>query len=87
MLRSRRLRRLKELGLVPEDVQPHSVENYQSEPHWSRMSSDSQVKSARAMEAYAGMVEVIDMNIGKVINQLEDDGELENTVIVFMSDK
>jgi arylsulfatase len=38
------------------------------------------------MEVYAGMVERMDYNIGKVIQYLEETGELDNTFIVFMSD-
>jgi arylsulfatase A-like enzyme len=35
---------------------------------------------------YAGMIQVVDENIGKLIKALEDSGKLENTVIIFTSD-
>ena len=38
------------------------------------------------MELYAGMVDNLDYNVGRIINYLKDIGEFENTLIVFMSD-
>jgi arylsulfatase len=38
------------------------------------------------METYAGMVDSIDVNVGKVIDYLKKTGEYDNTMIVFMSD-
>ena len=38
------------------------------------------------MELYAGMIENLDFNIGRIINYLKKIDEYENTLIVFMSD-
>jgi arylsulfatase len=38
------------------------------------------------MEAYAGMVDSIDVNVGRVVDYLKKTGEYDNTMIVFMSD-
>ena len=38
------------------------------------------------MELYAGMVDNLDFNIGRLIQYLKDIGEFENTLILFMSD-
>jgi arylsulfatase len=38
------------------------------------------------MELYAGMVDNLDYNIGRLISYLKEIGEYENTLIVFMSD-
>ena len=38
------------------------------------------------MELYAGMVDNLDYNIGRLIQHLKDIGEFENTLILFMSD-
>ncbi|CAM1500617.1 Fc.00g097790.m01.CDS01 [Cosmosporella sp. VM-42] len=50
------------------------------------MSEDIQKKSARAMEVYAGMVERVDWNIGRVLDHLRGTREYDNTFILFMSD-
>ena len=44
------------------------------------------MKEAKKMELYAGMVDNLDFNIGKLISYLKRIGEYENTLIVFMSD-
>ena len=41
---------------------------------------------ARAMAVHAAMVDRIDQGIGQVIAALEETGELDNTLILFMSD-
>lgn len=64
-LRLRRLEQLKKLGLVPQDVNPHPVVSEDS-PEWSDLTSEQKAKSCRAMECFAGMVECIDANVGKV---------------------
>ena len=84
-LRQRRLQRLKDLGMVPPDVEPHPVVADEVRP-WDQLTDEERAKSCRAMECFAGMVESIDINVGKVINYLEETGEADNTFICFMSD-
>ena len=38
------------------------------------------------MEGYAAMVEELDRHVGRVVDHLRSSGQLENTVIVFLSD-
>ena len=40
----------------------------------------------RAQQAYATMVESMDASLGRILDALERDGQLDNTLIVFMSD-
>ena len=41
---------------------------------------------SRAMAVHAAMIDRMDQNIGKLIDKLEATGQLDNTVIMFMSD-
>ncbi|KIK59613.1 hypothetical protein GYMLUDRAFT_169532 [Collybiopsis luxurians FD-317 M1] len=84
-LRQKRLARLKELGLVARDVVAHDVVAPEVS-EWSEMTEDEKKLSARAMETYAGMVENMDENIGKLLDYLEKIGEADNTFIIFQSD-
>lgn len=84
-LRQRRLQRLKELGMIPEDVVAHPVVAPESK-EWTDLTPQEQQKSSRAMEVYSGMVERLDWNVGRVIDYLESVDELDNTVVIFMSD-
>lgn len=83
-LHQQRLTRQKERGLIPESASANR------RPHdalpWSELSEDDKAWSARSMEAYAGMVDEIDVHTGRLIEHLKQRGDLENTLIVFMSD-
>ncbi|KAI1458709.1 alkaline-phosphatase-like protein [Annulohypoxylon moriforme] len=84
-LRQKRLQRLKDLGMVPQDVEPHPVVADEVK-EWNDMSEEERANSCRAMECFAGMVECIDANVGKVVDYLEEIGELDNTFVCFLSD-
>jgi len=53
---------------------------------WSELSVDEQGFHARNMEIYAAMVDYMDMSIGRVVDYLSEKGELDNTIVVFISD-
>ncbi|PGH14594.1 hypothetical protein AJ79_02929 [Helicocarpus griseus UAMH5409] len=86
VLREKRLQRLKELGMIPNDVRPHPVVAEEEYGEWDTLTAEEKKKSATAMEVFAGMVECIDANVGKVVDYLESIGELDNTFVCFMSD-
>lgn len=53
---------------------------------WGSLAESTRQQAAREMEVYAAMVEEMDRNVGRVIAELRRTGDLENTVIIFMSD-
>ena len=55
-------------------------------PEWAGMTDEERAVSARNMEVYAAMVDRMDWNIGRVIDYLDGTGELDNTVVIFLSD-
>ncbi|KAK7210076.1 hypothetical protein V2G26_017254 [Clonostachys chloroleuca] len=81
-LRTRRLKKLVQLGLIQEGVEPAPM----TVELWDKMSTTEKAESARKMEVYAAMVDSIDQNVGRVADYLESIGELDNTCILFMSD-
>ncbi|KAM3554334.1 hypothetical protein ARSEF4850_006504 [Beauveria asiatica] len=85
-LRLHRLEQLKKLGLVPSDVEAAPPVGFESGVKWDDLTDHERAISARKMEVYAAMVDLIDQNIGRVIDALEASGELDNTFILFMSD-
>lgn len=82
-LREHRLQRLRELKLVSGDTVPHAQT---SSKRWADLSDDEKRVESRTMEAYAAMVDRIDQNMGKLINELKKRGQYDNTVILFFSD-
>lgn len=83
-IRSQRLKNLVKQGILSPDVVPHSGSVCFDE--WSELPEQKQRYQARLMEIYAGMVDALDENIGRIIQHLEDIDELDNTVVVFLSD-
>lgn len=84
-LRTRRLNRQVELGIIPEGVNPHPVIASEN-TEWDKLDESQRQKSARVMETYAAMVDRLDWNVGRVLDDLKEKGELDNTVVIFMSD-
>lgn len=83
-LRKARYQRMESLGLLPEGAQ--LTNRTTGIPAWDTLSRAQQEDWDRRMAVYAAMVEIMDRNIGRLIQQLEDAGQLENTLIVFISD-
>ncbi|CAO3694225.1 unnamed protein product [Umbelopsis ramanniana] len=84
-LRQKRLEGLIREGLTSADVKAHPVVAPGSK-EWEAMDDITRTKSARAMEVYAGMVDRMDENIGRVINYLKENDLYDNTMILFASD-
>ena len=53
---------------------------------WDQLSSEERRLYARQMEVFAGFMEQTDHHIGRVIQDLEQRGELDNTLIFLASD-
>lgn len=86
-LRLKRLQRLKDLGLIADDVKPHPVVATDGRTEtWEELNEDTRAASSKAMEVYAGMVDRMDWNIGRVVEYLKQSGNYDSTLIVFMSD-
>ncbi len=53
---------------------------------WNSLSDEQKRHHARRMEVYAGMVDAMDMHIGRLMDYLKTIGEFENTIFIFTSD-
>ena len=83
-LREQRFERALSLGVLPENS---SLENFSPQtPPWSELTAEEKQKYVRAQEIYAGMIEHLDLSIGRIVDYLEETNQLENTLIVFTSD-
>jgi arylsulfatase len=69
-------------GVVPEGTK--LSERPKEIPAWDSLTADQKKLYARMMEVYAGCLAYCDSNIGRVIQAVEDTGELDNTLIVFI---
>jgi arylsulfatase A-like enzyme len=55
-------------------------------PPWEGLPADRRADLARRMAVYAAMVDRMDQNIGRVVDDLKKAGQLDNTLILFLSD-
>ncbi|MCS4299018.1 MULTISPECIES: arylsulfatase [Acinetobacter] len=89
-IRNGRIARQKQLGLIPANftaAEPIATKNApQKYGKWNELSTEQKVLEARRMEIYAGMVENLDANIGRVIEYLKRNNLYDNTLIFFVSD-
>jgi len=53
---------------------------------WNTLNADEKKLFARMMEVYAGFSEYTDAQIGRIIDYLEQSGQLENTVVIYAAD-
>jgi arylsulfatase len=83
-IRAARIERMKALGILDPDATAFS--RLPNIPAWDDLSDEEKHQSARKMELYAGMVEHMDSNIGKLIGYLKTTGQYEDTLILFLSD-
>ncbi|WP_022683511.1 arylsulfatase [Sphingobium bisphenolivorans] len=82
-LREARLKRQKELGLVPADLTPHELVDVKP---WASLTPQEKAVEARKMEVYAAMVDRMDENVGRVVATLKRLGKYDDTVIIFLAD-
>lgn len=83
VMRERRRVAAEEAGVIPEGTQstvtPGTLE-------WESLTEKQRAHHARRMEVYAGMVDAMDMHIGRLMDYLQSIGEYENTIFIFTSD-
>lgn len=74
--------RQKAMGIIPADTQltprPGSL------PAWSSLSPNQKLIAARLFESYAASVAFADDQIGRLLDELDRSGKLENTLIIFI---
>jgi arylsulfatase len=78
------LARQKELGIIPANTE--LTDRIDEIPAWDSLSAEEQKLYARQMEVFAAQMEWVDLQIGRVVDELERIGELDNTLIFVTAD-
>lgn len=80
--RERTFAREKQLGWIPQNAQltprPASMAS------WDSIPEDEKPFQRRLMELFAGFAEHADYNAGRVIEEIEKEGRLDNTLILYI---
>ncbi len=83
-LRKERAERLVKLGLL--DPKTPVYEGHAYWPKWDTLTPEQKKAESKRMAVYAAMVDNMDRQIGRLLKHLEDKGQLDNTVVFFLSD-
>lgn len=83
-LRAERLERQVRSGVV--NPQSEIAARPPDVPAWETLSEEEKNRLGRLMAIYAGAVDHLDQSVGKIIRALIERGQLENTLILFLSD-
>ena len=78
------LAKQKKLGIIPENSK--LTERIKDIPAWNTLNKKEQKLYARQMEVFAGMLDHVDNQIGRIIDTLKRIGRFDNTLIILTSD-
>ena len=78
-IRRARYAKMKSLGLISDQTGLTSTVG-----NWDKVKNKKWETSC--MEVYAAMIDQMDQGIGRIVQQLEEGGQLDNTLIMFLQD-
>jgi len=81
-LREETIARQKAMGLIPQNTKlpPMPVDL----KDWEKLSDNEKKLFALQMEAFAGFMEHTDNEVGRLVNAIEDIGEMDNTLFIYI---
>ncbi len=77
------IKKQKELGWIPQDAVLNPLA--ESMQKWDDIPKSQQEFQIRLMEIYAGFLEHTDVQYGKIVDEVERQGLLDNTLIIYIN--
>jgi len=84
VLRQKRFERMQKMGLI--DDRYIMTQADAEVRRWDELTLEFQALESRRVSAYAGMVDRLDWNVGRLLEHLRQSGLDENTLVIFFSD-
>ncbi|MEP0366893.1 MAG: arylsulfatase [Cyclobacteriaceae bacterium] len=97
-IRKERFEKMQNLGVLPDNAKLSPAQNnlnkfrgpyipeYTDYYPWNGLSDAQKDSLDLEMAVYAAIIDRMDQNIGRVLKKLEENGELENTLILYLND-
>ena len=82
VIRNQRFEKQKQLGILPKNTLLSQAEH----TDWNSLTDEEKAEESKTMTVYAAMIDRLDQNIGRILEKLEKQGKLNNTLIIFTSD-
>ncbi len=83
-VRDARIAKQKRLGILPDSLTPSSRPEHI--PAWNDLETWKRDYESNRMTTLAAMIDRVDQEVGRLVADLEMNGELDNTLILFVSD-
>ncbi|MCC6197933.1 MAG: arylsulfatase, partial [Burkholderiales bacterium] len=81
-LREETFARQKQMGIIPADTKltprPKEIQA------WDGLDVDRRKVYARMMEVFAGALSYVDHQMGRILDAIEEQGELDNTLVIYI---
>ncbi len=84
MVRDARLAKQRQLGLFPENLKPSPRPEHI--PAWTSLNDWQRSYESNRMTTLAAMIDRVDQEVGRLVDDLRANNELDNTMILFVSD-
>jgi arylsulfatase A-like enzyme/uncharacterized membrane protein len=81
-LRERTFERQKQLGIIPADAELTARPD--AFPAWDSLDDDAKRLYVRQAEVYAGFQENADWNVGRLLDAVDEMGDLDNTLVIYI---
>ena len=82
-IRHETIKKMKKMGIVPENT--NLAEKPKDIKDWKKLSKDERRLFARQAEVFAGFLEMTDYEIGRLLDAINEIGELDNTLVLFLA--
>jgi len=83
VVRDETVKKMKGMGIIPENTnlapKPEDIKD------WDKLSDNERKLFARQAEVFAGFMEMTDYEVGRFMDAIEDIGELDNTLFIFVA--
>lgn len=83
VVREETVKRQKEMGIIPKNTnlapKPKDIKD------WDKLSDNERKLFARQAEVFAGFMEMTDFEVGRLLSAIDEIGELDNTLFIFVA--
>jgi arylsulfatase len=83
-LREERYQRMIKMGILDSSVRLSPKDA--ATPDWQSLSQEEKIEWDLRMAVYAAMIDRMDQNIGRIVNFITQENQIENTLIIFLAD-
>jgi len=82
-VREQTIAKQKEMGIIPTDTKlapkPKDIKD------WDKLTENERKLFARQAEVFAGFMEMTDVEVGRLMDAIEEIGELDNTLFIYIA--